>query len=66
MFCSIDFETRSTVDLRKSGVYVYAEHPDTEIWCMSYSFDGNDEVHTWVPGVDPRVERRLIDFVKQG
>ena len=37
-FLSIDFETRSTVDLRSSGVYPYAEHPTTDIICMAYAF----------------------------
>ena len=27
-----DYETRSTVDLRKVGVHVYAEHPTTDVW----------------------------------
>jgi hypothetical protein len=28
----IDFETRSVVDLRKAGVYVYDEHESTNVW----------------------------------
>jgi DNA polymerase len=36
---SIDFETRSTIDLRKTGVYPYAAHATTDIWCMAYAFD---------------------------
>lgn len=35
----IDFETRSTLDLRKVGVYVYANHPTTDLWCACYAFD---------------------------
>ena len=31
----IDFETRSTVDLREVGLHNYARHPDTDIWCMA-------------------------------
>ena len=45
---SIDFETRSTIDLRKTGVYPYAEHPTTDIWCMSYAID-DGPVYTWTP-----------------
>jgi DNA polymerase len=44
-----DFETRSTVDLKKQGVYVYAEHPDTDVWCMAYAF-GDGPVKLWVMG----------------
>jgi len=34
-----DFETRSTVDLSKCGVDVYANHPSTDILCFGYCFD---------------------------
>lgn len=46
---SIDFETRSVVDLTVSGVYPYARHPSTAIWCMAWAFD-EDEPQIWVPG----------------
>jgi len=45
---SIDFETRATVDLRKTGVYPYAEHADTDIWCMAWAFD-DEEPAIWRP-----------------
>lgn len=45
---SIDFETRATVDLRKTGVYPYAEHKDTDIWCMAWAFDDEEPV-IWTP-----------------
>lgn len=32
----LDWETRSPVDLRKCGVYVYAKHPNTEILMGAY------------------------------
>ena len=44
----LDFETRSTCDLRAHGVYNYAQDPTTDVLCMSYAFD-DDEVKTWVP-----------------
>ena len=47
----IDFETKSTVDLRKTGVYVYAQHDSTDVWCVCYAF-GDGPVELWVPG-DP-------------
>jgi len=50
-FISIDFETRSTVDLWKRGVYVYGSDPTTDIWCMSYCVPGG-EPHTWSPFLD--------------
>lgn len=46
---SIDFETRSQIDLRETGVYPYAADPSTDIWCMSYAFSDEEEVRTWAP-----------------
>ncbi len=45
----LDFETRSTCDLKKSGLYVYAACPWTEVILISYAF-GEGEVKTWVLG----------------
>ena len=50
-FLSIDIESRSTVDLRKTGVYPYAVHPTTDLWCMAYAL-GDGDVQLWLPG-DP-------------
>ena len=36
---SLDLETFSSVDLRKSGVYRYAESPDFEILLFAYSMN---------------------------
>ncbi len=44
----LDFETRSECDLRKHGVYNYAQDATTDVLCMSYAF-GDDEVKTWTP-----------------
>jgi DNA polymerase len=44
----LDFETRSTCDLRAKGVYNYAQDASTEVLCMSYAFDDEDVV-TWTP-----------------
>lgn len=46
-----DFETRSAINLKKVGAYVYANHPTTEIICLGYSLDGT-EPQLWRPG-DP-------------
>jgi DNA polymerase len=45
----IDFETRSTVDLKKTGVYVYAEDASTDVWCAAYAV-GDEPVRLWTPG----------------
>ena len=46
LFC--DFETKSACDLKKHGVYNYAQDLSTEVLCMSYAFDTGD-VQTWTP-----------------
>ena len=45
----IDFETRSTVDLTKVGVYVYANHPDTEVLLARYCVD-DGPINGWRKG----------------
>ncbi|HAT1145926.1 TPA: DNA polymerase [Corynebacterium striatum] len=37
----VDLETFSPVNLTKSGVYPYAEHPDFDVLLFGYSIDGN-------------------------
>lgn len=49
-FASIDFETYSTVELKRTGVYPYARHSDTGIWCMAWQIEGDDGVSLWHQG----------------
>lgn len=48
----LDFETRSTCDLKSAGVYNYAQDLTTEVLCMSYAVD-DGEVQTWTTGPLP-------------
>ena len=64
MTVSIDFETRSAVDLRKTGVYKYAADPSTDIWCMAYKAPWSDDVLVWQPG-DER-DTHLEDWIMAG
>ena len=48
MILYIDFETRSHCDLKRHGVYNYAQDSTTDVLCMSYAFDDEDVV-TWLP-----------------
>ncbi len=61
---SIDFETRSAVDLRKTGVYKYASDPSTDIWCMAYKAPWSDDVQVWLPGDEMDVS--LEDWIVEG
>lgn len=62
-FVHIDFETRSTVDLRKTGMYVYAEAPTTDVWCACYALD-EGEVKAWTPGMPPPAD--LFEAIQAG
>lgn len=62
--CHIDFETRSAVDLKKAGVYVYAEHPSTSVICAAYAFD-DGPVSLWHAGLEPPIEL-LEHVIKNG
>ena len=64
MVVSIDFETRSAVDLRKTGVYKYAADPSTDIWCMAYKAPWSDDVQVWQPGDE--VDAYLEDWIRAG
>jgi DNA polymerase len=44
----IDYETRSRVELKKAGLFRYAEDESTAIHCMGYVF-GSQEPKMWVP-----------------
>lgn len=47
----IDFETRSTLDLREVGLWNYVRHPSTDVWCMAWAYD-EDEIRLWNPRDD--------------
>lgn len=44
---TIDFETRSEVDLKKRGGFLYSLDPSTEAMCLAYHLPGQTEVGLW-------------------
>lgn len=60
----IDFETRSVVDLTKSGVFRYAEHPTTMPWGFSYWMEGTQLVKRWWPGGPDPVD--ALEHIRRG
>lgn len=46
---SIDFETFSEVEIKKTGAWRYAQDPSTEVLCMAYSVN-NADPELWLPG----------------
>lgn len=59
----IDLETRSPVDLKKVGVYVYASCANTDIWLADYSFD-DEPGNRWKRG-EP-CPQEITDHVEAG
>ena len=58
----VDFETRSHCDLKKHGVYNYAQDATTDVLCMSYAFD-DEEVVTWTSGPFPQRVRNHTGLI---
>ena len=61
----IDLETRSHEDLLSRGLLKYAQHPSTEVICMSYAFDDGD-VKTWFAEDGPFPQEVLDHFASGG
>lgn len=61
----IDFETRSTLDLKKVGTDVYSKHPTTDVWCMAWSID-NGPVNIWKRGDPYPFPHPLVRIIDHG
>ncbi len=45
---TLDFETRSPADLKRTGPWKYARHPGTEVLCLAYRI-ASDRTRLWLP-----------------
>ena len=63
----IDIETYSECDLKKSGLYRYAEDPSTEILVLCYAFN-DGPVHVWVPraAIPAIVRNGILERMDEG
>ena len=62
MKLTMDFESRATIDIKKCGGYVYAEHPDTQVICLAVKPDDEPTmiwVPDWVQGILDTVDHDL-------
>lgn len=59
----MDFETRSATDLKKAGVYRYAEDPSTWPWGFKYRMDYGP-LQEWRPGWPDPVD--LLEHIENG
>jgi DNA polymerase len=62
----LDLETRSTVDLRRTGAYVYASDPSTSVTVARLAI-GMEEPWEWRPGVSllPKYLKHLEDPTRE-
>lgn len=58
-----DCETRSKVDLRKSGVYVYAADPSTEVLTIGFAVD-SDPPRWFMPGDGSEAEQDFLFYLE--
>jgi DNA polymerase len=68
MIYSIDFETRSHIDLADQGLDIYANDDTTEVLCIAFGNQTTDSVVVTKPRVDPTNEDLmfLLAHVKRG
>jgi len=60
----LDFETRSAVDLRKQGVYRYAEDATTSVLNFFWALDPGGGRGLWIPGMP--LPHALLEHVRRG
>jgi len=49
LHATIDFETRSKVDIKKTGGWRYSEDPSTDVQCIKFKVPGREEIKLWTP-----------------
>jgi DNA polymerase len=59
---TVDFETRSELNLKDVGAWAYAQHPSTCILCLSYKPKG-EPVRLWKPGQP--IPADLLRYIEQ-
>ena len=65
MIYSIDFETRSRIDLAEQGLDIYANDPSTEVLCIAFGTN-QDNVEVLAPNILKNSIHALIHHVEDG
>jgi len=65
MKLTIDFETRSTVDLKKAGAFTYAEDDTTDVLCLALKPD-NENPCIWLNPMFNHLTHKLPTIVNDG
>ena len=50
---TIDFETRSAANLLKTGAWRYSIDSSTQVLCLAYRFDDEEEIYLWHREIKP-------------
>jgi DNA polymerase len=56
-----DFETRSELNLKDVGAWVYSKHPSTEVLMVTWQFQDSDTIHIWRYHDNPAKVQPLLD-----
>jgi len=67
IYCILDYETRSEIDIKKCGSYVYARHSSTKILCLAWRIGTKktlltSPIKTWAPAFHISEENNLSEF----
>lgn len=62
MHLTIDFESKSAINIRACGAHVYAAHPTTDALCLAVKMD-NERPWLWVPGMGFDVKSELVEII---
>ena len=62
---TLDKETKSESDLRKTGQWAYSEHPSTDVICVCWAVDDGPIPH-WLPEMGDQVEGDMFYRLKHG
>lgn len=58
-----DFETKSRVDIKKSGHHYYSRHPSTRALMCAFAID-NEKIQQWVPAYGEKMPSDLRDAMR--
>lgn len=63
---AIDFETRSPVDLTKTGTGPYCAHTLTDVWCLAFKLPGDADPRLWVKDQPFAILEPLFAHIERG
>lgn len=62
---TLDFETRSFADLKKTGAWAYSQHPSTGVICACWGRDA-EPIRSWSPLLGHKPPTDLFEAIEDG